>query len=111
MDETQKFVSELNISRFLDWLAADQEPAQRALRTRLLIAEEDRFGSAAEKLDMVEHCLESCASRIMAQRLRLEGMPPDHPQRAPAERLLMNMIETRSCVRHRRDCLRKALES
>ena len=48
--DTAQFVSDLNVSRFLDRLQLEHDPSIRASLQRLLLEEEDNFGDRAERL-------------------------------------------------------------
>ena len=105
MDDIEKFVTGLNIARFLDSLTTEQDRTQRRLWIRLLIAEMDRFGTSFERQTLVSHCLESCSGRIAAQRARLEKLAPDGPYRDLEELFLANLLEVEHSIRIRRDQL------
>ena len=105
MDDIEKFVTGLNIARFLDSLTTEQDRTQRRLWIRLLIAEMDRFGTSFERQTLVSHCLESCSGRIAAQRARLETLAPGGLHRDPEEAFLVNLLEVEHAIRIRRDQL------
>ena len=110
MDNVAKYVTELNIARFLDLLEREQEPAQRQLWTKLLVAEEDRFGALSEKLENARRCLQNCSTRIGNQQALIDRMYGGHPSRQPAQDLLINLMEIRLSVQGYIDQLKKRID-
>ncbi|HWC63636.1 MAG TPA: hypothetical protein VG501_08440 [Rhizomicrobium sp.] len=108
MDGAHKYVTEQNISRFMSALEHEADPAQRSVLTRLLIAEEDRFGRASERLEIAQQCLEKCSQRIAIFRARIDALEPDHPLCEIARRTLANMLAVRKTITSRIAHLKKA---
>jgi hypothetical protein len=105
MDSIEKFVAELNISRFVSQLEIEADPMQRQLWTKLLLAEENRFAKLSERLDMSERCLEGCNGRIREQQERMGRMDESHPQFESAKAFLANLHE----IEHSVSAYRKTL--
>jgi hypothetical protein len=102
MDDVQKFVTGLNISRFLDSLTVERDRSRRNLWTQLLIAEIDRFGALDERLNLLDDCMESCSRRIAAQRARFQEPHGDGLDRELEDAYLANLIEIEHSIRARR---------
>ena len=102
MDDVQKFVTGLNISRFLDSLTVEQDRSRRNLWTQLLIAEIDRFGALDERLNLLDDCMESCSRRIAAQRARFLEPHGDGLDHELEGAYLANLIEIEHSIRARR---------
>ena len=98
MDATEKYVAELNISRFVTLVGQEDGDEKRSVLTTLLIAEVDRFGKASERLDIAEKCRGKCVDQINRSRSRLKTVPPSHPDLALAHRVLANMIEIQQVI-------------
>jgi hypothetical protein len=54
MDQTERFVTDANISRFVAMLRNEADPGRQKMLRRLLIEEANRFGTMAERLTMAE---------------------------------------------------------
>jgi hypothetical protein len=54
MDAAQRFINARTISLFIDLLRSERDPVGQAVLEKLLVEEEQRFGEAVERLEMVE---------------------------------------------------------
>ena len=88
MDDVERFVVEGNISRFVDLLRAETDSFRRETLKRLLVAEENRFGSVADRLQTVERHLTDGEALIAQQRRLIARMKGDGGDAGAAERLL-----------------------
>jgi hypothetical protein len=93
MDSTARFVSDLNVARFVDRLQLESDPAKRTSLRRLLIEEEDRFGSRAERLSDVQRHLAEGSRRIALQKALIENLIAKGQDVRLAERTLSNLFE------------------
>lgn len=109
MDGIEKYVTELNISLFIDLLEEEHDGARRSHLKKLLLAEEDRFARMAERLQVAENCLVKCAQRVNELRVRVDGMTPDHPHRAVAQRVLENLLDIEAVVQDHKNRLKNLL--
>lgn len=91
MDKLEKFVAELNIDRFISFLERESDPAQRAIWTRLLIAEAQRYGRPAEIKDLLAGYIVKIAGRIHEQQGRISQLDGLHPMRRDADLLLTSL--------------------
>lgn len=64
MDGMERFIGDGNISRFVDMLRAESDPVRQDMLRRLLIEEENRFGTAVERLTMAERYLRDGETHI-----------------------------------------------
>jgi len=76
MDATHRFVRDQNLDRFAGQLMVEPALAKRETLRKLLIAEEDRFGSLTERLDKAEKLIvETEARMLVLERLVVQGEP------------------------------------
>lgn len=88
-----EFVSEQNISRFVDQFQIAHDPYTRKTLQKLLLEEWNRFGFNSALLERIQRRIEECKSRIdqherLIHKARLKGHNV-----AAAERVLNNLIE------------------
>jgi hypothetical protein len=88
MNEVDRFICDGNISRFVDQLRRETNPARRETLKRLLIEEEDRFGAAEERLQMVERNLTDGAALIDRQARLVAELKAGGRDAGAAERML-----------------------
>jgi hypothetical protein len=88
MEEVERFVIDGNISRFVDQLRAETDSFRRDTLKRLLMAEINRFGSVADRLQTVERHLTDGEALIAQQRRSFAQMKSNGGDAGPAERLL-----------------------
>ena len=88
MDEVERFVVEGNISRFVDLLRTETNSFRRETLKRILIAEENRFGSVADRLETVERHVTDGEARIAQQRRLVARMKGNGGDAGAAERML-----------------------
>lgn len=72
MDQIDHFIAEHNISRFFTKLAHEPEIAQRVTLSRMLVAEEDKFGEQAAKLDGLDSLIARCDAQIARHQALLD---------------------------------------
>jgi hypothetical protein len=106
MNNTARFVNDLNIERFLGRLRFERDPAVRASLRRLLREEEDKLCFNLERLAKVQHNIAEGRGRIRRQKALIERLVAgDHDVRL-AENLLRNLIEVNELLeRYRRTIL------
>ena len=109
MDGAQKFVTDLNVARFVTFLEDERDEGKRKLWTNLLIAEENRFGGLSEQLLLAENLLEKTGARIDRQRQAVAGLATDHPAMGEAHRLLANMQDIQKIVQFRIENLKACI--
>jgi fructose-bisphosphate aldolase class 1 len=90
MDELQRFVSEQNISRFVDQLRRESKAVRQNTLKRLLIEEENRFAAAAERLQVVDKNIVDGAARIASQARVVSRLKSNGHDAREAERTLQN---------------------
>ena len=88
MDDMERFVIDGNISRFVDKLRAETDPFRRQTLKSLLIAEENRFGMAEDRLQIVERHLTDGQALIPKQSRLVIETRNNGGDVGPAERLL-----------------------
>lgn len=110
MDNIEKYVTDSNITHFLDTLENEPDGPMRSVFKDLLLHEEDRFGKLSERLEVAEDCLSKCSKRIRDQRDRIAGMDGDHPRLAVAKKVLTNMLDIRAVVQAHKDRLKNMLD-
>ncbi len=69
MNSTERFVRDENLSRFVTRIEQEETPERREALRRLMIAEEDRYGSLHERLDKVDRLIVEAQSRIKGLEL------------------------------------------
>ena len=66
----QKFVHEQNLTHYLMLLETESDPPRREILRRLLVEEEDQYGSLLERLDRAERAIARGEARLTEQRDR-----------------------------------------
>jgi len=88
MDEVERFVIDGNVSRFVDQLRAETDSFRQETLKRLLMAEINRFGSVADRLQMVERHLTEGEALIAKQRRLVAQLRSNGGDASAAERML-----------------------
>ena len=88
MDEVERFVIDGNVSRFVDQLRAETDSFRRETLKRLLMAEINRFGSVADRLQTTERHLTDGQALIAQQRRLIAKMKSNGGDASTAERML-----------------------
>ncbi len=89
----ERFIIEHNVRAFIERLQIEPDFDTRATLKNLLIAEADRFGRRAERLEFVDHWIGECQSRVARLRAVLAEIESDAAHSALAERTLKNLTE------------------
>jgi hypothetical protein len=108
--DTAQFVSDLNVSRFLDRLQLAHDPSIRASLQRLLLEEEDNFGDRAERLHNAQRHIAEGYSRIERQKALLAKLKADRKDVRLAERTLSNLLEIQRILEQYRQSVLHALD-
>ena len=87
----QEFVHAQNLGRYIDLLEFETDPHKRAQLQKLLIEEEDSFGSLSQRLDQVERLMARGAARRRQQQAIVERLNGDGGDAGRAKSLLANM--------------------
>lgn len=99
MTSAAQFVHEQNILRFMDLLRSESEPARRATLGRLLIEEEGRYGTLAERIDTANLHIADSRQRIESQEARIGRLQSvDGGAISEARRLLGNLNDVQSLL-------------
>lgn len=88
MDQIEQFVSDLNISNFVDQLGRERDAKNQSMLKRLLIEEENKFGATAERLNMVDRHIFDAAIRIARQKELVAQLKGKGRDPADAEKTL-----------------------
>jgi hypothetical protein len=96
MEDTQRYISLLNIERFSDQLLTDCDRAMRSTVMKLLVAEEDRLGSCYEQLDRLRWHIQRCNDVVERQLALIARMEERGRDIVAAERLLSCFLETKA---------------
>jgi hypothetical protein len=110
MDELERYVIDGNISRFLDRLRAETDPARQQTLRSLLIAEENRFGTTLDCLQTVERHLMEGEDRIANQRRLIAAMRSNGSDPDTAERLLRTFESTQDLLQERHAAVHEEME-
>jgi hypothetical protein len=90
----QNYVHSQNLTRYVDLLETETDSAKLGQIQKLLIEEEDRFGSLAQRLDEAERLIRDGEERIRRQQALTQRLGEDGHDRARAEALLATMART-----------------
>ncbi len=106
MAENFRIVAENNLTRFMDRLHVETDPAQRELFRRLLLGELRWYGAKDKRLEVLQRHLCNCTCRISIQRGVTNG-PSEAEADVPESGILMNnLIDIQELLR---DAIRKEL--
>ncbi len=72
MDGMDRYVTEENISRFIDLLAHEPRPQERVTLAHLLQKEEDKFAKGVERCEAVRRWIERCDMHIARNNQLIE---------------------------------------
>ena len=110
MDELERYVIDGNISRFVDRLRAETDPARQKTLRHLLIAEENRFGATLDCLQTVERHLTEGEERIANQKRLIAAMRNNGGDAGVAERLLRVFETTQDLLQERHAAVHEEME-
>jgi hypothetical protein len=105
MKETARFVSDLNVARFVARLRSEDDPATRTSLRRLLIEEEDKFGRKAERLSNLHRHIAEGRRRIEIQKALITKLKTVGKDARLAESTLSNLLETQRIFEHHRQVI------
>jgi hypothetical protein len=110
MENTTRFVNDLNVARFLDKLRFEHDPATRASLRRLLLEEEDKLGRSIERLRKVERHVAEGSGRIALQKALIATLRADGKDVTLAETTLRNLIDIQQTFEQYRQLLRNSMD-
>ena len=109
MDATNRQAVDRNVSHIVERLQTETSPAAKDSLRRLMIAEEDRFASAVEKLELIDRWIAECDVR-RAQIGKFAGLfPADSETTALTERTLNNLAALSAFLARYRGIVEAAL--
>jgi hypothetical protein len=109
MDATWRFVRDQNVSRFLSRLEDEPDEGRRETLRKLLISEEDMFGSLSERLRRVEGHIATVKANIARQQQLTRTVASGVSQEL-AETTLSRMIDIQAHFEDYRDRLLHRLD-
>ena len=98
MDDLDLFIVENNVSMFFGRLAIEPQPAQRAVLSRLLVEEEDKFGERASHLDNLDSYIARCDIQIARHKRMLADGSHDEDDLKRVTDTLANMLKFKSLL-------------
>ena len=110
MEELERYVIDGNISRFVDRLRAEMDPARQQTLRRLLIAEENRFGATQDCLQTVERHLTEGEERIANQKRLIAATLSNGGDAGVAEQLLRVFESTQDLLQERHAAVHEEME-
>jgi hypothetical protein len=82
----------MHVARFMELLCVAHDSGEREKFRSLLIAEEDKYARAEEKLDAIRRCLSTCDLYIERMQVALAGLRDIGANTKPAEDLLSHLL-------------------
>jgi hypothetical protein len=105
VNNLDRFVQDRDITTFIELLHAENDSTKRHTLKKLLIEEENKFGSHSDKLDRVERGIEDSQKRITAQDKIIDRLRANGSDCSAAERVLANFGDLSDLFRGRRQTL------
>jgi hypothetical protein len=93
MNNTARFVTDLNVARFVDRLRLEDDPVMRALLQRLLLKELENLGFDCEQLGNVQRQMTEGRRRIEIQTAVIESLTANGEDVRFAKNGLRNLVE------------------
>lgn len=94
----QRFIHEQNLTRYIDLLDIESNPLTRRQIQKLLIEEEDRFGSLTERIDQADILIRRSQARLRQQQALVTRLKNDGAETATAVALVETMNQTLQLV-------------
>jgi hypothetical protein len=110
MDDTARFVSDLNITRFVDRLRLEHDLTMRASLQKLLLKEMNNFGRDRKQLSNILRQIAEGRRRIEIQKGVIESLAIGGQDVGPAEKALGNLLEIQRIFEQCRHAILDAAE-
>jgi len=95
---SERHAYQRNIDNFHSRLLMEEHTDIRSVLLRLLIEEENKFGSRREQIDLVKTKIEKSKLLIEKQRKIVENIIRENGNLVYADRMLKNFIETQNVM-------------
>lgn len=109
MDKIERFLIDGNVSRLFDRAVNEPSAHQRALLSRMMIEQENKFARASERLGIVDDYIAKCNTWISKQYKFVET-GASHSDSLKHLGVLNSLTELRSCLQAFRDLLSQQLD-
>lgn len=110
MAELDLFIAENNVSMFFGRLASEPSADQRAVLSRLLVEEEDKFGERASHLDNLDGYIARCDIQIERHRaLLIDGTHDEDDMKRIAD-TLANILKFKTLLHAARHTAARRLD-
>jgi hypothetical protein len=106
----ENFVHRQNLLRYVDILEHEPTGDRRLMVRRLLIEEEDRFGTVAQRLNEAEAHIAEAGIRIHRQQDLVARLKADGRDASAAEELLTHFLNIAELFEQHRSRLRTKLD-
>ena len=110
MDELDLFIAENNVSMFFGRLATEPSADQRAVLSRLLVEEEDKFGRQAAHLDNLDAFVARCDIQIERHKALLTDGAYDEDDMKRIADTLANILKFKALLHAARHTAAKHLD-
>jgi hypothetical protein len=90
----QRYVHSQNVTRYVELLESEADPATVEQIQKLLIEEENRFGSLAERIDEADRLIRDAQARLNQQKSLLQRLGNDGHDTTRAAMLMRTMERT-----------------
>ena len=104
---SERHAYQRNIDNFHSRLLMEEHTDIRSVLLRLLIEEENKFGSKREQIDLVKSKIEKSKILIEKQRSIVDNLIRENGNLVYADRMLKNFIETQNVLLQRLAVLEK----
>jgi len=104
---SERYAYQRNIDNFHSRLLMEEHTDIRSVLLRLLIEEENKFGSKREQIDLVKNKIEKSKILIEKQRSIVDNLIRENGNLVYADRMLKNFIETQNVLLQRLAVLEK----
>ena len=104
---SERHAYQRNIDNFHSRLLMEEHTDIRSVLLRLLIEEENKFGSKREQIDLVKNKIERSKILIEKQRNIVDNLIRENGNLVYADRMLKNFIETQNVLLQRLAVLEK----
>jgi hypothetical protein len=110
MDDMDRFIVENNVSAFFSKLACEPDIDRRAMLSRLLVEEENKFARLAGHLDSLDSYIAKCDAQIAKHRAFLDRGARSEDQQRVTKSILDNIAAIKDLLGSVRETSQRRLD-